>query len=683
MSLRLGIDVGGTFTDFVLLDRVTGRLDYHKQPSTPHDPAAAIEAGAAALLAQAGVPPSAVELVVHGTTISLNAILQRRGAPIALVVSPGNRDILEIARVRMADPYGFFALPEAPLAPRDRVLEIGARLDRDGTPVQTPSADDYARTASQLAALGVESVALVLLNAYANPGFEQQVAHELGARLDIPVVASTEIWCEIREYERAMVAVMNAYVTPIMRGYYERLQRNLASLSIVAPVSITTSNGGSVDLGTAYERPIDSTLSGPASGVVAAIETARRAGIDAIVTFDMGGTSADIAVATGDAPEITTRSALGEIPLILPVVNVSAIGAGGGSILRVDRAGFLKVGPTSAGAVPGPACFGQGGADATITDCYLLCGLLDPARFAGGRMALSRDLAARALYEVGSKLGFTGTDIAERAADAALRVASSMMATEMRKMLARRGSGPAEFTLVPYGGAGPTHAALLAEEAGFDRILVAPRPGIFCALGAAVANLRRDFVRSCRLSFDAAGQGSDETQLGSILDALLAEADRWTASVGNRAQGWRVEIATDMRYPDQAFDLTIAAKDFVRGERLARRLASSFHREHARLYDFNEPGSEVEVSRIVLSVIGALPQAPVRAEPGMPSAALPSREIFLNGAWHAAQVMARDALRMTLHGPAIVEQADTTIVVPRGWTASVIEDGSLMLRVAK
>lgn len=684
MTTILGIDVGGTFTDFVLLDQRSGTLHSHKELSSPAEPAQAIAAGTTALLARAGVSATAVGLVVHGTTIALNAILQRRGAPLALVVSPGNRDLVEMARVRIRSSFDFFARPEVPLVSRDRVVELAARLDRTGRPVTMPDEAEYDRVAAQLSTLAVDAVAVVLLHAYANPSFEAAAAAALAERLRVPVTASTAIWSASREYERAMVAVMNAYVSPMMRAYYSGLESTLRALGITAPLSLTTSNGGSIDLATAMARPIDSILSGPASGVVAAIDAGQRAGYETLVTFDMGGTSSDIAVSTGRAPEITAQTMLGEMPLILPVVNVTAIGSGGGSIVRVDDGGFLKVGPGSAGAVPGPACFDRGGTQATITDCYLVCGLLDPARFAGGRIRLSRRLAWEALDAVGARLGYVGAERAERAADAALRLASSIMATEIRKSLARRGRDGAEFTLVPYGGAGPTHAALLADEAGLDRILVAAGPGLFCALGAAIADLRRDFVHGGRLRFGADDE-VDRATCARVLSGLHGEADAWTADVGDRAGGWTRQIAADVRYADQAYDLTITVDEVAVGDEVVDRLVERFHADHRHLYGFDLRGTHVEIRRLVLSAIGATPRAPIRPDVSRESGERPSRVVILEGIRHVARVMDRAALpaHVPLRGPAVLEQADTTVVVPPGWQAERLESASLLMtRVA-
>jgi len=682
MSLRIGIDVGGTFTDFVLLDPSAGTLVHHKEPSTPADPAAAVERGIADLLERARIKAGDVGLVAHGTTIGLNSILQRRGARVGVVTSPGNRDLLEIGRVKMADPYGFFALPETPMATRDHVFEIPARFSRTGDVEQMPGAANYDEVADRLRALGVEAVCVVLLNAYVAPEAEAEVAAELSARLDgIAVTASTSIWSEAREYERGMVSVMNAFITPIMRRYYQRLERDFVTGGFEAPISITTNNGGAIDLETAYSRPVDSILSGPASGVVAAIDAARRVGLNSIVTFDMGGTSADIAVAEGAAPEITTRTLLGEVPLMLPVVNVGAIGAGGGSIVHVGSDGVLKVGPTSAGADPGPACYQRGGTQPTVTDCYLTAGLLDPDRFLEGRLPLSVEAAHAALAPLAARLGYEGDDAPQRVADAALRVASSMMATEIRKSLARRGADPSTFTLVPYGGAGPTHVALLAGEAGIGRILLAPSPGTFCALGAAVSDLRRDFVKTARLHFDASPTAEQEKALAAIVQGLVGDARAWMERNDGRVERWRIEVSADLHYPRQAFDLTVTERDNAESDDLAARLLALFHEAHFAIYQFSDPESPVEMNRIVLSAVGVLPQANIQRVAAAQEGETRHREVHLNGTRENYRVLQRKdpALNALLEGPLIIEQSDTTIVVPSGWRTEMTGSGSLLV----
>ncbi|MEM7023170.1 MAG: hydantoinase/oxoprolinase family protein, partial [Pseudomonadota bacterium] len=429
---RIGVDVGGTFTDFVMADLDSAAIVYHKEPSVPEDPSEAVGRGVAALLDRTGAEGHAVELVVHGTTLALNAIIQGRGASVALVVSRGNRDVMEIARARMPNSYDFTAGRETPLIQREAVFEVSARGMADGTVLRDADEAEVAELAERIRAGGFAAVAVMLLNSYRDGTLERRVADLLRTALpDTLISASCDIWPEMREYERALVTAMNAHIHPLMKAYFDRLEERLADLEVRAPIYITANNGGTVSLETARARPIESVLSGPASGVLAA----TRLGIDrqTIVTFDMGGTSTDIAVSESGGLEFTHSTQIGDFPLMLPVVNVSAIGAGGGSIVWVDRQGLLKVGPDSAGAAPGPVCYGQGGSQPTITDCYLLLGYVNPARFLDGRMQLDVEAAGKALAAVGARLDFT--DPVE-AASAAVRVATAKMATELTKLLA-------------------------------------------------------------------------------------------------------------------------------------------------------------------------------------------------------------------------------------------------------
>lgn len=679
MTYRIGIDVGGTFTDFVLLDRLSGRRMHHKEASTPSDPSQAVDRGVEVLLAKAGVAPSEVELIVHGTTISLNALLQRKGAKVALVTSTGSRDILELARIRMSHSFDFFAAPELPLVPRERVLELPARVGADGEVVERPTADDYAAVCARLAAMQVDAVVVSVINAYLKPDLETELADALGAGLGaIPIVTATSIWAESSEYERTMIAVMNGYIAPIMHAYYDRLETLFAARGLTAPLSITASNGGTIDLMTARARPIDTILSGPAAGVVAAAETAERNGVDSIVTFDMGGTSADIAAIEQGAPDLTTSTLIGEIPLILPVVNVSAIGAGGGSIIRVDDQGFIKVGPRSAGAVPGPACYQRGGTAPTMTDCYLLCGFFDPGTFLGGRLPLDPELSRQAMRPVAEALGYMDREHPEvHAAAAALQLASSMMATEVRKLLARRGSDINAFTLLPYGGAGSVHAGLLADAAGLGQVLIPQTPATFCALGAVVADLRRDFVRSCSALVDAHGQAPEG--LGQQLAELNLHARDWAATLGERAQQWHYRVTVDMRYEGQAFDLSIELKDY-QGP-LALALRALFEARHDALYGFHDPCAAVEIKRLVVSAVGELSRI-ANAQYGQ-HASIPAsvRRIFLAGRWFDARCLVRDGMPhdTDIQGPAIIEQSDTTVVVPQGWNVRRLTSGDLKM----
>lgn len=674
---RIGIDVGGTFTDFVLSNPNDGSLTYYKEPSTPDDPSRALIEGLQSLLQKAGLTSGDVATLMHGTTIGLNAIIQRRGATIALVVSKGYRDILEIARSRMPSSFDFHASKEEPLVPRLRIVEIDARLSASGEVTKAADEAELNRVASELKALGVDAAALVLINGYTTPSVEIDMARRLSEKAGgLSITSAAAIWPEIREYERTLVACLNAYIQPLMQRYFAGLKKGLERDGVVAPILVTASNGGSLSLMSADERPVETILSGPASGVMAAARLAEAADVTSIITFDMGGTSSDIAVAQAGSAELATRTDIGGLPLVLPVVDVSAIGAGGGSIVWVDAHGLLKVGPQSAGAMPGPVSYGRGGAQPAVTDCYLALGYIDPAGFLGGRMKLNVDAARAALAEVGQRIGLSGEDGAALAAEGALAVTTAGMATELYKTLAARGLDPASFALVPFGGAGPTQANLLAEETGIGRIVIPPAAGTFCALGAAAADLRRDFVRSLRRAVNDASAAL----MLDVLRDLEAEGNAWLDREGEASQVRRFERGADMRYAGQAYELRVKLDENCRD---AASIAEAFHSEHERIYGFRDTETEVELGTVRLAVVGVsddIAQPKIPAGTGNP-ARKGERKIFRSGQWVLAGVYDRSALgagdRIT--GPAIIEQDDTTTVLLPGWSARADAFGNLHL----
>ncbi|MDN3353607.1 hydantoinase/oxoprolinase family protein [Actinomadura sp. DC4] len=675
-GVRVGIDVGGTFTDVVLAVPGDGRVLHHKEPSTPGDPSRAVADGLAAIVAAAGLSPGDLTSVTHGTTIGLNAVIQRRGARIALVVTEGYRDVLEIGRSRMPSSFDLYAGKEEPLVPRDRIVEIAARLGPDGERVAVPDEAELDRVAAELTAAEAEAAAVVVLHSYTDPAFEEEVTARLRERLpDLRLASSATIWPEVREYERTLVACLNAYIQPLMRGYFDRLAERLAGIGVTAPIYITASNGGSLGLPAAAARPLETVLSGPASGVMAAARLAGGGEPDRLVTFDMGGTSSDIAVAVSGRPEFTTHTTIGGLPLILPVVAVTAIGAGGGSVVWVDEQGLLKVGPDSAGADPGPVAYGRGGTRPTVTDCYLLTGIIDPAVFLGGRMGLDADASAKALAGVAARLGWG--DDGEAAAVAALRVATAAMATELRKTLAQRGLEPARFTLVPYGGAGPTHAAILAEEVGIGHVVVPPTAATFCALGAAGADLRRDFARSIRRRLDEDGAA----RLREILADLAGRAHRWLADQGAATGTPELLFSADLRYAGQAYELRVPL-DGAAPE--AADVAEALHAGHERLYGFRDTDAAIELGTARLAIVAATGEIPPSAVPRGEGTPGPSsrRSVLLAGGRVDAEVYDRAGLRAAdrLSGPAIVEQDDTTVLIPPGWSADVDPAGNLHLR---
>ncbi|GGG84683.1 5-oxoprolinase [Salipiger pallidus] len=671
--LRIGIDVGGTFTDFVMADAVTGRVALYKEPSTPDDPSRALIEGLAAFLAREGMSASDVGGLMHGTTIGLNAIIQRRGAAIGLVVTKGYRDILEIARCRMPSSFDLHATKEVPLVPRARVVEIDARFDRDGKLTRAPSEAELDRVAAELSALNLDATALMLINGYADPEAEARIADALAQRMSLPISSAAAIWPEIREYERTLVACLNAYIQPLMDAYFARLTEGLERIGVTAPLLVTASNGGSLSVGSAVARPVETILSGPASGVMAAVRQAAQSGMENIITFDMGGTSSDMAVATDGTAGIATRTDIGGLPLVLPVVDVNAIGAGGGSVVWADAQGVLKVGPHSAGAHPGPVSYGRGGTEPAVTDCFIAMGYIDPANFGGGAMPLDGAAALEALKAVATRVGLDGDDTAARLAEGALAVASAGMAGSLFRTMAERGLDPRDFVLLPFGGAGPTHANLLAEEIGIARILVPQAAGAYCAMGAAGADLRRDFVRSLRSVL------SDETaqMAETTFAALEAEGVAWLEGELPDLADRRVERSADMRYAGQAYELRVSLDGVVDW-------AEAFHREHERIYGFRDTVAPVEIGTIRLAMIGAGQPLAASEATGDGAPVKARRPLFHKGAWVEATVHDRATLGAgaQIPGPAVVEQPETTTVILPGWAASVDAQGNLLIERA-
>jgi N-methylhydantoinase A len=677
-----GIDVGGTFTDFVLFRPTPegGVFTHHKEPSTPDDPSRAVGQGLPAAMALAGIPRDAAGVVLHGTTIALNAILQDKGAPVALITSRGNRDVLEIGRARMPSSFNFALGKERRVVPRDRVLECGTRIAPDGSALHVATDAELDDIAARIRGWKLPAVAVMLLNSYVDKTAEKDVADRLARRLPgTHMVASAEIWPEIREYERALVAVLNAQITPLMDRYLRGLETLLGEAGIKATVFITASNGGVLGLATARTRPIDTILSGPASGVTAAVAIASAAGVERIVSFDMGGTSTDISMVRRGVPEFTNQTSVGDLPVILPSVDVSAIGAGGGSIIHLDAQGLLKVGPESAGAAPGPAAYGRGGTRPTITDCYVTNGWIDPDHFLGGRMRLDRAKARAALGAIAQSARHAGLSEPEAVADAALRIATTRMATGLTRHLAQKGEDAQSFTLLPFGGAGPTHAAFLATETGITRILVPRAASTFCAMGALLSRVKRAY---------AASLGADRRDLAKghvwpLFAALEAQARQWILEEGQLLSQLAFAHSADMRYRGQAFNIEVAIPHDVSEARSADALYELFHREHERLYGFREERGVVEVVTARVTVSAEVCKVPLRRANTQQRGTPPhgTREVYHDGRRLAYAVYQRADLAAgaRIAGPAIIEQSDTTIPVLPGWLATVDDFDNLSM----
>ncbi len=660
----VGVDIGGTFADFVALDADTGRTTTLKVLTTPSAPGQDVATGLRRLAA-GGIALDAVERFVHGTTIGVNTIIQRRGARIALFTTAGFTDILELARLRMPNPYSLFCERPAPLVPRERVFGIRERMTAAGATLQAPEEADVAAALHEARRAGCDGVVVSFLHAWRKPLHEDLVAGMI-ARLDpgMVVFRGSEIWPAIREYERTTTAVLNAYVHPRIAGYLDRVADELTGAGIVAPLLLTTSAGGTMTALAGRRDCVGMLLSGTASGVVGAGVVARAAGARAVLTLDMGGTSADVAILEDGLPSFATGHAVGDFPLSITTVAVTSSGQGGGSIVWVDAQGVLQVGPESAGSTPGPACFGRGGDRMTVTDAALLCGILGHGELGFGAIAPDPALAEAAARPLAERLGLSVQALAE----GVLSVAISGMIVPIEQLLARTGVHGSELTLMPFGGAGPMLGALLAEAAGMTSVLVPASPGTLCALGAVAAAIRRDTMRTVLLPLDA----PTWPRVQAVLQDLADEAEAAVVAMAG-AGDTAISLAADLRYIGQSFDLTVP---FGRDVGLDG-LIGLFHDAHDRNFGHAEAGAAVQVVSLRASAarpapVIAMPRVPGSPHPGMPTGVV---RLFAQGGWRDAALFDRAALDpgATFAGPAIVTQADCTILVPPGWSARVDE----------
>ena len=665
----VGVDVGGTFTDFVVVD-ATG-LRIHKEPTTPDDQSRAIVAGLAALgIAQA--------TIVHGMTVATNALLERRGAATALLTSAGFADVLVIARQNRPHIYRLTQQRPPSLVPDGWRREVAARLDADGAVITALDEAAVVAFAAEAVAAGIESVALVFLHSYRNPAQEERAAAILAAHApDLPVSVSSAILPEYREVERTATTVINAYVQPLVARYLGRLERSLQD----SLVRIMQSNGGAIGLRQAAGQAARLVLSGPAGGVVGAFDLARQALDGAapnLLTFDMGGTSTDVALCPGAIPT-TAESMITDLPLRLPVIDIHTVGAGGGSIATVDAGGALRVGPQSAGAVPGPACYGRGGGQVTVTDANLVLGRLDPRGFLGGRGAVSldRDAALAVLTELGAKLGLSP----QAAALGVIRVANATMERALRRVSVERGYDPRAFTLLPFGGAGPLHACELADALGIRRILAPPFPGVLSAYGMLVADVAVDASHSLLQAASAAVAAPHRT--AALVTDLQARVSAALAREGFPSP--QISAQLDLRYQGQSYELTVPLALPVEGAAVAAAVAA-FHASHAQRYGYAMPDEPVEIVTVRVTGRGpglapALPRAALQGEDAS-AAQVDTQPVWFDAA-APTPTPVYDRARLQpgnrLVGPALVLQYDATVVVPPGWRGQV--DGLYNLRL--
>jgi N-methylhydantoinase A len=649
---RLGVDVGGTFTDVVIL--ADGRLITAKVPSTPSDQSEGVLAGVEA----ADFDAADLEAFAHGMTVATNALLERSGARLALVTTEGFRDVLEIGRQNRPSLYDLTRDRPPPLVPRELRFTVRERMGPEGE-ITALDEDDLARAVTAVREADVESVAVCLLFAFLHPEHERRVGEALRAELDgVHVSLSSEVLPEFREFERFATTAADAYLAPRLSAYLGQLAERASDAGLPAPL-VMQSSGGVVDLESAARQAAACVLSGPAGGVVGAAYAAAASGYEDVLTFDMGGTSTDVAPVIGGEAQTTTDSVVAGVPLKLPMVDVHTVSAGGGSIAWADAGGALRVGPQSAGAEPGPAAYGAGGEDPTVTDANLFLGYLEDGATLGGEVVLRRELAEDALERLGSELGLDALETAL----GIVRVANAEMTRALRVISVERGLDPRDFALVAFGGAGAMHACALADELGMRTLIVPKAAGVLSALGLAISDVRRDYVEA----------------LLSPLDDL--EADRLEGAFADLEKRGREDLddprlarGADLRYRGQSFELTVDASE-------PDELAVRFHDGHEQRYGYRMDEEPVELVNVRLTATVAVEKPALHEDATDDDGRTGQRRASFEGDWTEVEVFDRSRMGAgaEVAGPALVEFPEATCVVAPGWAGRVDEAGSLVL----
>jgi N-methylhydantoinase A len=684
---RVGVDSGGTFTDVCLFDAVEGRVEVWKVSSTPDDPsrgiAQGVEEGMRRVAPDAGEAPAvAVAYFGHGTTVATNALIQHRGVPTGLVTTDGFRDLLEIGRQKRPDLYDMQADKPPTLVPRNLRQEVPERVRHTGE-IDLPLNEERMRAAARaLKAAGVQAIAVSFLYGFIRPEHEQRAVQIL--REEVPeafITAGHEIAPEFREYERLSTVVLNAYLGPIMRSYIERLTPRLKALGMAATPHLTQSNGGVIGFATAAEMPVRTVLSGPSTGVVGAQAIGALAGFPDLITFDMGGTSTDVALLQGGVCKLTSEAVVHGYPIKAPMLDIHTVGAGGGSIAHVDAGGLLKVGPRSCGADPGPVCYDRGNTEPATTDANVVLQTLNPGYLLGGRMAVRQDLAKAAIGRLADQLGLGVMETAQ----GILSVVTANMARAIRVISIQRGHDPRDYTLIAFGGAGPLHAARLAKELDMKRVLVPRNPGILCAMGLLLTDLRADFAATRLLPATAASV----EDVAAAFAALAARAEDWFGHEEIAPEARRLTRTVDMRYAGQNYELAVPLPEGAVTAATMQVLTAGFADLHRQRYGFVAEGEAVQLVTLRLEATGLVPKAELRAYPDAgpdASGAITGRRAVWfpeAGNFIDTPIYSRDGLLPgnAFTGPAIVEQMDTTTVVPPGMEVRVDPYLNLILEV--
>jgi N-methylhydantoinase A len=673
----IAIDIGGTFTDVVTFDSQTGQIFNSKVSSTPQDQSIGFDDGVLKGLEVSGKEPADISQLLHGTTVATNLILEGKGAQCALLTTAGFRHVLEIARHDIPRKSNLYSWSRAarPVQP-DQIFEVAGRMGPDGAQIDPLAEEDVRRAARRLKARGILAVAICFLHAYANAAHERRAREVfLEEHPEALLSISSDILPVFREYERALVTILNSYVMPSVSTYVGRLETRMQERQIHAPLLLMKSSGGVTGTREIKVSPVQTALSGPAAGIVGAAFIGEASGFRDLITIDIGGTSADICLIKDGKPNTTTNTRIGEWPISLPMIDIHTIGAGGGSIASVSSLGGLTVGPRSAGAVPGPVCYMRGGTEPTVTDAHLVLGHLPPYLLQGS-LGLDRDKAVQAIRtRVAEPLGL---DV-EEAARGILAVVDNNMVGAIRVVSVERGHNPSDFVLLPFGGAGPLHSSALAQLLGIRRILVPPAPGVLSALGLMVSDLRSDYARTCLQR----PPHYRHEEMEDIFLELEANAQDWFVREGLQLQSRATQRTASLRYQGQGFELTVPWHGRA-DENTTRECLQRFHALHRQLYTFAQEDAPVELVTLGVTAVGTLsrptlPRLPTKTS--VQDAIVGTQPVFFQDGLRECPVYDRRLFGASaeLVGPAIVSQLDATTLIGPGQRMRVDEVGSMVI----
>lgn len=677
MKYRIGVDTGGTFTDVALIAEATGDILVTKVPSTPENSAIGVMDGVKQILSKNNIPTDKISFFTHGSTVATNTLLERKGAKTALITTKGFKDILEIGRQTRPDLYNFRVRRSKPLIPRNLRWEIDERINAQGEVTKDFQREDINELMEMIRRDNIESLVICLINSFLNDENEVKLRDMLTEEFpDLSITISADILPEIKEYERTSTVAVNGYVMPKMHFYLRDLEKSIKEYGISSELYIMQSNGGIITTDTAVEQPVRTVLSGPAGGVISGTDVARQTGIGNLITIDMGGTSLDAALINDGEPQYTTNSRINDFPINVPMVEMHTIGSGGGSIAWIDSGGALRVGPHSAGADPGPVCYNKGGTEPTVSDANAILGRLNPDSILGGKMKMNLEGAKKAVEEkIAKPLGLS----VEEAAEGILKVVNANMVRGIRVVSVEKGHDTRDFSLLAFGGAGPLHAVDIAHELESKNVIVPFSPGINCATGMLIADVRHDYVNS----FISTTSSIDYDRLNQSLKALENVARETLGAQGFDDEHTEIIYSIDLRYAGQAYDINVELEDADADESALDKAVRNFHEIHERIYGFSRTEEKLETVNVRLSSFGLIEKLESKKLEAGSGADVPytTRDVYFDGEFHETKIFQRSDLYLdySFEGPAIIEQLDSTTVIYPDQPTRVDTYGNLII----